>query len=82
MSQRGSTVGQSKRPSHKGIKSTGHRTQAWSQHGGRRTTGPIAELPLLRYGPTTNFEEFKRKITIYAEREYSLLGSIVAHGYA
>ena len=37
--------------------------------------GCIAELPVLRYGRNSNYEEFKRKITIYAEREYRQLAS-------
>ena len=37
--------------------------------------GPIPELPILRYGKVTNYEEFKRKLTLYAEREYPLLAS-------
>ena len=39
------------------------------------TSGTIDELPTLHYGRSTNYEEFKRKITLYAEREYPLLAS-------
>ena len=35
--------------------------------------GAIVELPILHYGKVTNYEEFKRKLVIYAEREYGLL---------
>lgn len=37
--------------------------------------GSIPELPVLRYGRNSNYEEFKRKITLYAEREYKQLAS-------
>jgi hypothetical protein len=38
--------------------------------------GAIGELPILRYGKVTNYEEFERKLVIYAEREYGLLGTL------
>jgi hypothetical protein len=38
--------------------------------------GAIGELPILRYGRVSNYEEFKRKLVIYAEREYGLLGTL------
>lgn len=38
--------------------------------------GAIGELPILKYGKVSNYEEFKRRLIIYAEREYGLLGTL------
>jgi hypothetical protein len=38
--------------------------------------GAVGELPILRYGKVTNYEEFKQKLVIYAEREDGLRGTL------
>ena len=71
MSSRGGKAGQAKRFPYKGP-----RVESSKQPDSHRTVGAIAELPILRYGKSTNFEEFKRRISVYAQREYVLLESI------
>jgi hypothetical protein len=40
----------------------------------------VQDLPLLKYGSNANFEQFKRAIANYAEREYPSLSSIFTVG--
>jgi hypothetical protein len=72
------THGRSRTQGRNGVRGgRGYSKQGLRSHDKQSSSAEIFEVPRLRYGTSSNFEEFKRKLQVQLERDFKQLASFL-----